>query len=203
MTTRRRGMTLAEHEALLKAEGRYDAMVAAHRKRDEELQRREEEFARAEAPLLDDLRKAGVHVTSAWDLVNSENTYDHVLPILLGHLARPYPDAVREGIARALAVPAAQFAWPVLVDLYKKEQGRQTKDGLAVAIANTVNSETIDELIGLAKDTVHGSSRLLLLSGLKRSRLERARQALVELEDDPDLTTEVRVILRRRRQSPR
>jgi hypothetical protein len=138
-----------------------------------------------------------VPVGSVWDLVNSTNAYDQSLPILLDHLQRPYPDAIREGIARAMAVPAAKFAWPSLVKFYRQEQERRTKDGLAVAISNIVDDETLDELITLTRDEIHGESRVLLLSALERSRLPKARKALMELGGDPMLQKEAQRILRR------
>ncbi len=173
------------------------AFVERRRQREEERRRAEEADARAEAPLVEELRKAGVSVGSVWDLVNTTNTHAQSLPVLLDHLQRSYPDAVREGIARAMAVPGAKFAWPVLVTLYRQETGRRTKDGLAVAIANVADDETIDELVALAREVQHGESRLLLLNALERSSLPQARKALMDLGGDPALHKEVQRILRR------
>jgi hypothetical protein len=173
------------------------AFIERRRQREEERRRAEEADARAEAPVVEELRKAGVLVGSVWDLVNSPDTYAQSLPILLGHLQRPYPDAVREGIARAVAVPGARFAWPLLVKLYSQERGQRTKDALAVAVANVADDETLDELIALARDVRHGESRVLLLNALERSRLPQARKALMELGSDPELQKEVQRILRR------
>ena len=199
MPKQRKGfMTLAEIDAELKAEGKWDAYVARKREQEEALQRKEEEYERAEAPLVQELREVGVLVRSAWDLVNRPvRYYPDALPILLSHLQRPYPDAIRDGIARALAVREAKFAWSTLAGLYRTEEGRRTKDGLAVAIANIADDETIDELIALARDPQNGDSRVLLLFALERSRLPHARQALIELGRDPVLEKEARIILRR------
>lgn len=202
MATRRKGyMTLAEHHARLKAEGKWNEYVARKKERDEEIERNAQEHARAEALVVNELRKADVPVESVWDLVNATNTYAQSLPILLDHLKRPYPDVVREGIARAMAVPGARFAWPVLVTLYRQEPGRRTKAGLAVALANVADDETIDDLIALARDAQHGESRLLLLNALERSRLPQARKALMELGGDSGLQKEVQRILRRLKQT--
>ena len=65
------------------------------------------------------------------------------------------------------------------------------KDGLANALAATVTKDTIDELIALAKDPAHGSSRLLLLSGIRRSRTPQAKKAIEELAFDPALAKEI------------
>lgn len=122
--------------------------------------------------------------------------YSQSLPVLLDQLQRPYPDEVREGIARAIAVPEAKFAWPVLVRLYRHEQEKRSKDALAVALGNIADDDTTDELISLAKDAQHGESRVLLLDALKRSRAPGARRALMELGSDPQLYKEVQRILR-------
>jgi RHS repeat-associated protein len=77
------------------------------------------------------------------------------------------------------------------------EPEERVRSGLAAAIAAAADDEVIADVIALARDARHGSSRLLLLSALERSADPRARAALIELGADPDLTKEVHVILRR------
>ena len=110
-------------------------------RREDELRRREAAWREAEAPLVAELRAAGLSVDSAWDLVNTTAPYPAVLPILLEHLGRPYPDRVREGIARALAVPESSFGADTLLDLYRREPAEtDAKQGLAVASATAAAS---------------------------------------------------------------
>jgi hypothetical protein len=66
------------------------------------------------------------------------------------------------------------------------------KDGLAVALAGASDDSVIQELIDLAKDKDNGSSRVLLLLGIKRSRRVEARRATIELADDPQLAKEIK-----------
>lgn len=171
--------------------------VERERKREEELKRLEEEYDRAEKPLVQDLEAAGFPVRSVYDFVNTTQSYRGALPILLDHLQRPYPAAIREGIARALAVPEARLAWPVLARLYRDEANAQVKGGLAVAVANTADKSVADELIGLIREPQLGTSRVLLLSALPRIGIDRAREVLEELQTDPQLGKEARIQLRR------
>lgn len=171
--------------------------VAKRQREEEERLRREAGYRLAEAPLVNELRAAGYQVQSAWDLANTQGSYPEALPILVAHLPRPYPAPVREGIARALAVPEAKAAWDVLTRLYRQEQDGRPKDGLASAIAAAADDDVIGDVIALAHDTRNGSSRLLLLGALERSVDPRARAALMELGTDPDLTKEIKIILRR------
>lgn len=158
----------------------------------------EAEYRRAETTLVDDLRAAGYQVQSAWDLANTPGSYPNAVPILLAHLPRPYPAAVREGIARALAVPEAKTeGWSVLTRLYADETESRVRSGLAAAIAAAADDDVINDVITLASDKRYGPSRLLLLSALEHSTDPQARAALVELRTDPDLTKEIREILRR------
>lgn len=187
-------MTAAESMAILEKDPEWVAMMA---KKERDRQEREAEYRRAEAPLVDELQAVGFDVQSAWDLVNTSVPYQKALPILLEHLQRPYPGPVREGIARALAVPPARFGWAVFVKLFREEQEKRPKDGLAVAIANTADDSTIDEVIALARDKHFGSSRKLLLRALERSKSKAARSALTELDADSELHVEVQNILRR------
>jgi HEAT repeat protein len=186
--------TAAELMAELEKDPTY---LEKRRRREEERRRQEEDHARAEVPILQELREAGVSVGSVWDFVNAASADMRSLPILLDHLQRPYPEAVREGIARAMAVPAAKFAWPVLVKLYGQESEERVKDALAVALSNIADDEVLDDLVGLARDPRHGGSRILLLSAFERLSLPQARKLLMDLGGDPALHKEVQRILRR------
>jgi len=193
-------VTAAELMAKLNADPKF---VAKRAREEEERQKRAAEWRRAEAPLVEELRAAGYAVETAWDLVNTAAPYPKALPILLKHLARPYPGPVKEGIARALAVPEAKFGWSVLTRLYRDEQDKRAKDGLAVAIAAASDDEVIGDVIALARDRRHGPSRLLLLSALERSADPRGKATLMELGADPELKNEVQVILRRLKRAKR
>jgi hypothetical protein len=193
----RKRMTLAEHDALLRTTGQYDVMVERKQREEAARQKRAEEWRHAEAPLVEELKAVGFAVESVWDLVNTPGTYPSAVPILLDHLQRQYPAAVREGIARALAVPEAKVGWDLLTRLYCEEQQGRAKDGLAVAIAAAAEDDLLEDVIALARDTRQGPSRLLLLSALERSASPRARAALMDLGTDPELKKEIRVVLHR------
>ena len=199
----RRWRTAAEHEAWLKATGQYDELAEHWRLQEEERQKAAATWRLAEAPLVEELQAAGFAVESVWDLVNTPGSYPKAVPILLAHLPRPYPGPVREGIARALAVPESKVGWGLLTRLYREEQDERAKDGLAVAIAASAGDDVIVDLIELARDRRHGPSRLLLLSALERSVDPQSRATLMELATDPDLNKEIKVILRRLRRANR
>jgi hypothetical protein len=172
--------------------------VARRTTEEAEREKRDAEYARAEAPLVQELRAAGRAVDSAWDLVNTPGTYPELIPILLAHVARPYPAAVREGIARALAVRESSCGWSLLSQLYRQESVERVKDGLAVALAAASNDELLGDLIALVRDRANGPSRLLLLRALDRTKDPRGKETLIHLSQDPDLEKEIEVILRRR-----
>jgi hypothetical protein len=198
-------MTRDEWEAQLKAEGKWDEFAARREAQQKELAERSARLRVEAEPLLADLDAVGWKVESVWDLVNTSAIYAEAIPVLLKHLVLPYSDRTREGIARALAVPDARGAWSTLAEEYQKapqgvgaiapgetkEFRLGTKDGLACALAATATEEVMDELVALAKDRTHGSSRVLLLSALRKSKSSVAKEALSELASDPDLKKEI------------
>ena len=196
-------MTAAELIAAQKASGLYYELEAKRAAHAAEARKQELENRKAAAPLLEELRSVGWDVTSVWTLVNIDEAYPEALPVLVRHLGRPYPAVVREGIARALAVRRAVFAWDVVRDEYLKENDRDVKYGLAAALGGMVDRQHLDELIALVTDRRNGPSRLFMLHGLQRLRDPRAASTLEKLEDDPDLYKQIAIILRRRRRRQR
>jgi len=147
-------------------------------------------------PLMKELADAGVIYSSLGDMVKSPGPYKEAIPILLAHLEEPYSVPTRGNIARCLAVPDARCAWPRLVALYRSEPGNlphadSIKSDLAVAVAATTTEANIATLAELARDRSNGSSRLLLLRRLRRSKSLFAKQALEDLVTDPDLEKEI------------
>jgi hypothetical protein len=186
----------AEFIARLETDPRYLEM-----RRQQEARRAalKAEYDRAEAPLVAALKDAGCEVKSVWDLVNGPNNYAHALHVLLEHLERRYPPAIREGIARALAVKETrQLGWPLLMRLFEAETEKRVKDGVAVALCAAADNSVIDEVITLASDARHGTTRVLLLDALDRSRDPRASAALERLQADPDLVKEMKVLMVKR-----
>jgi hypothetical protein len=160
-------------------------------------------LSKAEEPVVQDLRKAGVNVKSVWDLVNTSFHYDIAIPILLKHLPEPYLDRVRDSIARALAVPEAKDGWNVIVQEYlKAENDSEVKSGLACAINVLGAKDHIDEVIALIRDSRHGTSRMLLVEALRRSKNLRAKETLDDLIDDPEIGVEIQRIKRKSRKQP-
>lgn len=197
--TRRKPITAAELLAWQKASGLYDELEARRARDDARRRIRELADRRASAPLLADLRSAGYEVSSVWDLVNIDEAYPDALPVLVQHLNGPYPPDVREGIARALAVRRAIFAWDTIRDAYLSEREKNVKGGLAVALGGMVDREHLPELIQLLSDTRNGPSRLHMLRGLQRLRDARAASTLEALASDADLHKQIAIILHRRR----
>jgi hypothetical protein len=175
---------------------------AINERRRQEIQRKAVEWARAEAPLVQELRAAGAQISSVWDLVNTKDRYPQLVPILFAHLDRPYPERVREGIARALAVPEARSRWDELVSRYLAETYTTTtgmKWALHLAIAAAADVTVLDTLIRLACDRRHGRNRALFVDALARIGAPRARAALAELVSDPDLADDVRRVTKKQK----
>lgn len=177
-------------------------------KRKEQRERRSALLSIQEKPMLAELRAIGVNFESVWNLIGKVESHTAAIPALLRHLVMDYPDPIKDGIARALAVPHEEVrkAWHVLVTEYKKapigkgllsatdteELQFGAKNGLARTLAATVSEETLPELIEIVRDSTHGTSRVLLLSALKERRKNPGMPSLLmELKNDPDLEKEI------------
>jgi hypothetical protein len=183
--------TATELLAELAADPAYQARRA---EQDRELRQRAEEDRRAEAPLVTDLHGVGVAVESVLDLVNRASPYPDAVPVLLDHLQRPYPQRVREGIARALAVPESKSGWMALRRAFQQEEDPTThgvKWALACALGAAADEEVIRDVAALAREARHGLNRLAFVKALRRSRDPLAAQVLEELRQDPAFEREI------------
>jgi hypothetical protein len=190
MAKRQPPVTAAELTARLQADPEF---VAKQQERERALAERVARHRAEQAPIVAELLKAGVQLHVLSDLIPRSAPYPTAIPILLKHLRLSYSDVTRETLARSLAVPDARFAWHTLVAEYIKAPmvRLSAKSGLAVALAATATDSVMDELIALAKDRSHGSSRVLLLRALRKSKTAAAKQAIEELASDPDLEKEI------------
>jgi hypothetical protein len=166
--------------------------ILASARRDLIQKRMAEALAIEQRPLLADLRKFGLAVSDVWELVNTRENYDSVIPLLADHLTKNYSDKTKNGIARALAVKQAGYLWDLFASEYMVAplgSGRiypnaswdlpyGYKSGLANALANTVTNKNLGELIAIMDDDRHGESRLILLRGVKRFRSPAAKAAV-------------------------
>lgn len=189
--------TAAELMAELNADPQY---IARKREEEEKRHRQTDRWREEQRPLLDDLRAIGVRVDSVWDLVNSSASYPLAVPVLLDHLRRSYSDRIREGMARALAVPEARSGWEPLVDIFIRERdcsAHGPKWALACALGAAADDTVFSDVAALLRDKRHGQNRVPLLDVLARSSLPEARSLLIQLRGDEGLSQDVDQILNR------
>ncbi|MBS1561042.1 MAG: hypothetical protein JSS89_05515 [Bacteroidetes bacterium] len=182
----------------LKETGQYDDVMERKRQKEEERQKYLEEIRLAEAPLVRELQATGYAVASAWDFVNMPNVYVDALPILMTHLTHPYPLVVREGIARAMAMPQAHPYLNQLIALYRNAKEERVQHALAVAVSAIARDTDLEDVIVLLRDVTLGASRVFLMKVLERSKNDSAQAVLDELGSDPDLVRQYQEIVKRR-----
>lgn len=193
-------MTLAEHHAKLKAEGKWEEYQATLARREEERRQAVEARDKAAQPIVEALCTAGVNVQVVADLLDGRKLDPIIIPVLLEHVKRTeYPDQIREMLLRALASPEARPYWNELVKMVEKNTAGLSPAihyVAALALDGAFSEDKIDDVLRLAKDQHLGAARVSLLLTLKRSKDPRAKMLLLELRDDPDLGKEVKRLRR-------
>src|SRR5262249_50443430 len=124
--------------------------------------------------LARDLRDAGVPVSDLWELVNARAQYKAAVPVLIDWLGNvearvPGPGGakVREGLVRALSVPAARpAAAPVLIEEFRKaadppDAGLGWVAGNALSVV--ADDSVFDQIAALAQDRGYGKARQMIV----------------------------------------
>ena len=156
--------------------------------------------------LADDLSRAGVPVSDLWELVNSDVQYRAAVPVLVEWLERldervPAADRekVREGLVRALTVPAARpSAAPVLIEQFRRvadPSGLGPRWVIGNALEVVADDSVFDEVAAIVRDPSFGKARQMVVLGLARSKEPRAVPLLVELLDDDDVAAHAAMAL--------
>lgn len=194
---KRKRQTAAEFLTELRAD---PVFMAQERERERAYRRRASERRQAEAPVIAALREVGVKVDELSKLVGASDFYPRVIPILLDHLQRPYPDRVREWIARALAVPEAIQGWETLLYLFESDPDTTamgSKWAIGCALGAAATDDVIEDVIRLVRNPEHADNRSALFVALERSTDPRSRETLEKLSADPRLEYEAKKSLKR------
>lgn len=184
----KRELTLEEHDAILARDPKYQSIVAEQERRMAELDALLEQD---EKPLIKALSKAGwppripqiEERRSVFDLVNTQEPYPHLLPILAEHLTRPYHNIIRDGIARALIVKEARGTHipRVMMDELKRQtdpsQGLNSFRWVLIYALETVGDPSmLAEVRQLLKDERYASVRIELECLEKKLSRRRGRR---------------------------
>lgn len=182
MTRRRTQITAAELMAKLAKNKEYQEAAAI---REAGFEAKARFLGEAEQPIVGDLARAGIEVSSVWDLVNTSEPYPAALPVLLDHLERGgYPDRVMESLGRALAVKPAVQMWERVKALYLKASGPGEEEGLAVVLSAAATPDQADDLEELLQ-APRGESRIHFIRPLLRVGGNRGREIVQSLRDNP------------------
>jgi hypothetical protein len=160
--------------------------------------------------LLEDLEGAGVRVDDLWDLVNGRMQYRAGIPVLLDWLANlesrvdaTHRPSVREGLIRALSVPAAR---PVAAaEMVRQFQDADDSSGLGLrwvagnALSVVADDAIFDDLERLARDASYGKARQMVVLALGRSKHPRAVPLLIDLLADDEVAAHALMALGRLR----
>jgi hypothetical protein len=145
-------------------ESRYKAAV----------EQRRQELRPEETPLLVELAAFGIKVDSVWDLVNAKWSYPAAIPVLCAYLHSARHLVLREGIARALAVPEARgvAGHIILAELQRPhdESPRAVRWALANALTVVADESMADSIEGLIADDHYADVRERLKTALRKSR---------------------------------
>jgi len=150
--------------------------------------------------LINELKKAGIVITSIWDLVNTKKEYPEAIDILLKYLPLAKHEKNKEGIVRALTVKEAKGkASSLLIKEY--ENTPKKKDNLrwviGNAIATVMTSQDIDWLISTVTDKTNGGSRRQLVKALRTVKSQQAIDVLNGLLDDQEMKSTALEVLKK------
>ncbi|WOB26883.1 MULTISPECIES: hypothetical protein [Xanthomonas] len=192
-------MTLEEHHAQLKADGKWEDYLAMRAAKDEAHKKLIEDYAKESAPVVAALNLAGVEVNAIWELGEDGKFDKKAIPVLIEQLAHDYSDSIKEEMLRKLATPHARNDWGQLLEIFEKNSlnlSPKIRYVAALALSGAADDTVLDDVIRLLGDKSLGMDRAPLLIALIRSKSPKAKMTLLELRDDPDLGKQIKTFRR-------
>lgn len=186
-----KSITAAELQEQLQQDEEYQKWL---KEKDEVGQMLDLAYEQDEKPLIDALIKAGLNVTSSWDLVNTKSSYKSAIPTLVEHLSKPYHIKNKEGIVRALAVKEAKgIACRAIIDEYHKapKDNSNYRWTFGNTMAVIITDEDIEEIIEIVSNPENGTSRQMFVSALGKTKSERSEETLIGLLEDEQVKLHV------------
>jgi HEAT repeat protein len=144
-------------------------------------------YVRAELPIVNELKAAGIDVEHVQDLCCPGRGNEQAVSILTKWLNQCDHISMKHTIARALGMPWAKgSAAPALICEFSRlpPEIQPAKWTIGNALASTADDTVVDELIELALDRSHGTSRQMLMLALAKTKDERVIDPLVRLLND-------------------
>lgn len=209
-SNRRKGtkrITAGELLKKLKSSPKYRLNRAKALKRIRNAQKEaDREFEKKFKPALLELEKIGV---TKHDLYTAEGKtkiyankelFSQVQSILLRWFPK-VDDGIKETIVRFLSVPWSPLSTARLFINEFKKAPKEAKLDLKWAIGNALhifaNDEVFDDIVDIATDRRHGSSREMVVASLMRMKNPKAVDVLIKLLDDEDVAGHALKALRR------
>jgi hypothetical protein len=175
---RKKPITAAELTDELRNDPVY---IKLRSEQDRRLQLDDIKLTEDETELCADLRAAGRDVKTLWELVNEPINDITVVKVLLSHVTKVRHLRTKEGIVRALTVPAAKgMVETALVE----EFGKTTSPALRWAIGSALEFHMTKELLPEVLDLISKSdeqSRQMLILALAKVPDARSVEALKQL----------------------
>jgi HEAT repeat protein len=165
------------------------AFAARERELNERAARSSQEYDQAAAPVLVDLGEAGFAVGRVSELYQKRMNYESAVPVLMRWLPVVSDPRVKESIVRALSVPFARAAAPLLATEYRRADSSSAalKWAIGNALEATAGDSVVDDLIELARDRSAGKSREMVVVALGNMSDRRVTDVLLELLEDAEV----------------
>jgi hypothetical protein len=155
--------------------------------------------------VVEALRKIGMRVESVYDLVNTRASYPQAIPVLVECLRIVREPVIKQGIVKALTCKEARgVSERVLLDEFRKLPA-STPHGPEHTLKWTIGNAfsvigsdaAVDDLISIATDKRHGTTRQMFVVALGKMRKQRDRvvRVLVGLLGDDDVAGHALVAL--------
>jgi HEAT repeat protein len=149
------------------------------------------EYRGAVAPILADLRAAGVTVESLREVLGSRGLYRTALPVVLAWLEKTENKDAKGELAGVLAKKWAKpDAAPALIREFRRTSDSHWSDvrwAIGAALAETADDTVLKDILEICMNTGFGRAREMVVLGLGNMKSDEAITALVRLLADADV----------------
>ena len=137
--------------------------------------------------LLNEIRSKGVEISSINDLININESFKDIVPIILKYIREIDDESDKQFLVKCLGVSRFTEATSDLIEEFKNSTNTSYKWAIGNTLSIILDKSKIEELLEIIQNKQHGIARQMIIIAIGKMNVKKAIPILLNLLNDEDV----------------